>query len=360
MIYSLSHRDRYYLATKKKLSTPNNVIVAITTNGMATDVVEMIISKIRGYGLGNEIFVVKEGYDEFHYSCTDITVPIDYISKNRSKNKLRALQYANEWFHEKGYGKETYICHLDDDSLVDRDYLEYIANYMTGDGGQGCIRLRAFGRHLFSSLSDIGRISNCEAWCKRYNKKNRPQFVHGEGLVVRADIEWKIGWDYATYGAEDLIMGLSISKEGTFEYIASGNIYIAPPTTTKDYYKQRRRWFWSIFKNDGRVRSLNLKTFAFYMYMYVAGVIGLISLVMFPILLISQDHVDSTLILLSIINIVCFFTYYQFGAMEHGSKKVSIVLLTLQIPIAFYDGFTIFYSLVTRPNFQVFETIKKV
>ncbi len=360
VIRSVLSSDEKYFRKQKRLEKANNVIVVITTNGMAADVVEKIISTIKGYKTVPEIYVIKEAKDDFDYSCKEIVVPVDYVCLNNSRCKMRAMQYGNERIHEMGYGKETYICHLDDDSLVDEDYLEYIRHYLTEEGGQGSIRLREFGRHLMSSLSDIVRVSNCEAWCKPSNKKNHPQFVHGEGIVVRADIEYEIGWDYGTYGAEDLIMGLKISDRYRFAYIPYGHIFIAPPTTMRDYYKQRRRWFWSIFKNDGKVFKLSHGTYLTYVYMYLVGITGLLSLMLFPILIFVNAYVTPLMMALCIFNIIAFFGYYQFGALHCKSEHCSLVLLVMQIPIAFYDGFSIFYSLITRPNFQTFETIKKV
>jgi cellulose synthase/poly-beta-1,6-N-acetylglucosamine synthase-like glycosyltransferase len=300
MVISLFGNDAGEAKRFPVLDRANNVIVVITTNGMATDVVEKIISTIRGYGLDLEIFVVKEHRDGFSYSSREITVPKEYVCPNGSRNKMRAMQYGNEWLRREGYGRETYICHLDDDSMVDRPYLEFVINHMTAEGGQGCIRLREFGRHLFSSLSDIVRVANCEAWCRHYNRRNRPQFVHGEGIVVRADVEQEIGWDYGTYGAEDLIMGLEISKRYGFCHIPAGNIYIAPPTTARDYYKQRRRWFWSIFKNDGKVRRLSLRTYLFYIYMYLVGVTGLAGLGMLSVYILSDIYISPR---------YCFYAY---------------------------------------------------
>ena len=362
---SLLHKDGDYLARQTPLVKSNRAIVVITTNGLATDVVEMIIAKIRGYGLplgrdGDGIFVIKEERDKFVYSCRMITVPSGYVSGNRSRNKMRALQYGIEWLHRNGYGKETYVCHLDDDSVVDREYLDYVIRYLRAEGAQGCIRLRMFGRHTISSLSDIIRISNCEAWCKHSNKRSRPQFVHGEGLVVRADIEYEIGWDYATYGAEDLIMGLEISKRYRFDYIPTGHIFIAPPTSVTDYYKQRRRWFWSIFKNDGKVRALSPKTYLVYMYMYLAGMSGLLGLILFPTLVTAGVDIPPAVLFLSIMNFVFFMLYYQFGAFENNDLWCALALLVLQVPVSFYEGFTSVYALIRPPDFEVFETIKKV
>lgn len=360
VISAFLHSDEEEILSQHPLAIPNRVLVVITTNGLATDVVEKIIAKVQGYGVAAGVFVVKEAKDPFHYSCTEITVPADYRCAHGSRCKMRAMQYGIEWLHAQGYGQETYICHLDDDSIVDRPYLMYVKYYLTAAGAQGCIRLRAFGRHLFSSLSDIVRIANCEAWCRHGNRRNDPQFVHGEGIVIRADVEYEIGWDYGTYGAEDLIMGLNISRRHEFAYIPFGNIYIAPPTTVRDFYKHRRRWFWSVLKDHGQIRALSRKTKFFYNYMYVNGVLGVISLLLFPFILVFVNGLTPLLIALAIVNFVCFISYYQFGAMQMHSAAISALMLLLQIPVAFYDGLTTVYSLATRPDFTTFETIKKV
>ena len=360
MDYSLYMTDKKLKEKQTPLEIPNNVIVAITTNGMATDVVEKIIKKIRKYDVASEIYVVKEERDTFTYSCKEITVPSDYKCPNGSLCKMRAMHYGILALHDLGYGKETYIVHLDDDSIVDRPYLEYVRYYLNTGGAQGCIRLRAWGRHLFSSLSDIIRIANCEAWCKRCNAKNRPQFVHGEGLVVRADVEYKIGWDYATYGAEDLTMGLYISKQFEFGEIPDGHIYIAPPTSVTDYFKQRRRWFWSLMNNRGVVRKLSFKTWLFYMYMYLNGFLGLFSLLLFPNIMFFADGLSEFTHMVAMINLLCFYSYYQFGATYMHSLAISAMMFILTIPVGFYDGLTSIYALLRPPDFSTFETIKKV
>ena len=66
--YSLWRTDKDIMLKHKPLLEPNNVIVTVTTNGMATDVVEKIIKKIRHYDIVSEIFVVKEERDKFTYS----------------------------------------------------------------------------------------------------------------------------------------------------------------------------------------------------------------------------------------------------------------------------------------------------
>ena len=96
------------------------------------------------------------------------------------------------------------------------------------------------------------------------------------------------------------------------------------------------------------------------MYMYLVGVTGLLGLVMLSMYALLDVSINPTIMLISILNIVAFTSYYQFGALYNGSRKYALILFLLQIPVAFYDGFTIIYSILTRPDFQTFETIKKV
>lgn len=63
---------------------------------------------------------------------------------------------------------------------------------------------------------------------------------------------------------------------------------------------------------------------------------------------------------IAVMNMVCFFAYYQFGATFMHSASISIAMFILTIPVAFYDGMTSIYALIRPPDFKSFETIKKV
>ncbi len=96
------------------------------------------------------------------------------------------------------------------------------------------------------------------------------------------------------------------------------------------------------------------------MYMYFVGFTGLISMMIFPILVISNEALSSYVILVGIINLLCFYSYYQFGAARLGSDRYCFILFILQIPVAIFDGLTVIYALLFKPDFSTFETIKKV
>ena len=59
IIYSMVVTDEKIKARKRRLDRSNNVIVVITTNGMATDVVEKIIRKVGHYNVASKIFVLR-------------------------------------------------------------------------------------------------------------------------------------------------------------------------------------------------------------------------------------------------------------------------------------------------------------
>ena len=61
LIFYNSFVFRDYDDKKDNLKQRNQVILVTTTNGMATDVVEIIISTIDHYGLDVKQFVIKTG-----------------------------------------------------------------------------------------------------------------------------------------------------------------------------------------------------------------------------------------------------------------------------------------------------------
>jgi hypothetical protein len=212
---------------RKKNKSNRKIITLLVTNGANPGVASEMIQKVKSYNLNfNEIYVIKEQYDKNKYGCKEIVVPKNYNTKNGSRTKERALQYSIEWLKREGLvSNKIFLLHLDDDSVVSKDYIEYIKD-MPYDAGQGIIRLKSYGKHLFSTLADMIRPSDCDIYCKYFNSKGKPKAVHGEGLVIRSDIEYEIGWDYATYCGEDFLMGQKIVDKGfRFGYIPY-DIYI--------------------------------------------------------------------------------------------------------------------------------------
>jgi cellulose synthase/poly-beta-1,6-N-acetylglucosamine synthase-like glycosyltransferase len=332
------------------------VVVEITTNGQNPDVVDSIIGKLRSYNVDIDIFVVKEEIDLHTYAAQEITVPSIYETPNGSRTKLRALHYAINALHRMGYGKNDYIIHLDDDSIVEKDYIRYVFG-MRGLAGQGEIRLRDYGAHLLSTLADFIRVSDCDVYCRHFNRKGKAMFVHGEGLVVRADIEYEFGWDYATYGADDVIMGNLVSKKYGFGRIPY-HIFISPPLSAGDFYKQRRRWLTAIVYARRKLWDISPRLVLFLFYRYIVGWTGIFGIGYVIYSLVFGFIMPVPILVMSLFNTVSYFAIYQYGALQ-TNRKYSPVMLILQYVISIYEAATLWYSLIYPPDTSKFDVIRK-
>ena len=332
------------------------VIVEITTNGQNPDVVDSIIEKLRTYGLYLDIFVVKEERDTHRYAANEITVPSGYETPNGSRTKLRALHYAINEIKSMGYGKEDYICHLDDDSIVERDYIRYVYG-ISEVAGQGEIRLRDYGVHIMSTLADFIRVSDCDVYCRHFNRKGKAMFVHGEGLVIRADVEYEFGWDYATYGADDIIMGNLVSRKYGFGRIPY-HIFISPPLTAGDFYKQRRRWLTAIVYARRKLWDISPRLVLFLFYRYIVGWTGIMGIGYVVYSLIFGFTMPLPVLVMSLFNTASYFAIYQYGALQ-TNRKYSPVMIALQYAISIYEAATLWYALIYPPDTSKFDVIRK-
>lgn len=341
----------------REINQHNRVIIELVTNGKNPDSTISIIDRIIGYGKDVSIFVLTEYNDDTVYRVPVIKVPKEYETPKRSKKKMRALQYGIEEIHRLGYGPETYIIHLDDDSYVNKDYIDYVEKHMIALGGQGSIRLRDYEDNNLTGLLDTARVSTCTLQCTYDNIKNKPKFVHGEGLVIRADIEYEMGWDYGLAGAEDLIMGYTISKKYWIDHIPS-YIYINPPTTMKDFFAQRRRWVTHILAARGVVTGMSYGIFYFYIMLYVYGVLGIIAEFLWMYDLIIGIAINPIIFIFSLINLASIFLYYEIGAI-YTSKKYALIMPFVFLFLGVIENITAIYGIIRRQNPNEFTVIYK-
>jgi cellulose synthase/poly-beta-1,6-N-acetylglucosamine synthase-like glycosyltransferase len=335
------------------------VLIAITTDGGAPNIVRKVITRLRTYALAAmDIVVVVEENDAFDYGVTRIAVPADFSPPNGSTSKHRALHYFSTWLGWRGYGSETYVVHLDDDSIVPKRYIEYVLG-MDAEAGQGALRLRAIGDHLLSTVADFGRAINCAAYCAFFNERGRPLGVHGEGLVIRADIERELGWDFQPVCAEDLLMGHNIAQHGyRFDYIPGG-IYIAPPTSARDFFEQRRRWMVHFYSSLRNIWALSRPTTLWFVWQYSAGGAVIAGLLVWVWILLTGIRTSYALDGGSTLNVAISLLMYQWQASQTGKVRWNLIALVLFIPVAVYVSATSLYFLVV-PRSTRNTTIEKV
>ena len=164
--------------------------------------------------------------------------------------KARALHYASEVRIDRGIDTpDDWIYHQDTETMIGEDTVLGCLDFVTdtGDGrliGAGIILYPQDWKYRFNSVEettrsvgDLGAMGQMKMWGAV------PFGYHGSHLIVRADVENEIGWDYGRVRSEDLLFSLKLRERfGGVTRSLKGFAYEKPPFTVGDHLKQRRRW----------------------------------------------------------------------------------------------------------------------
>lgn len=181
-----------------------------------------------------------------------VVVPAAYEPPNGARFKARANHYALERRRAEGESNaDTYVYHLDDDTHVGADTVASLAEFITRSHGRHYLAqgILAFPRELTASpfcwLADAIRPGDDITRFSFFTRTlGRPLGgLHGEHVVIRADIEDAIGWDFPDTVIEDAYFGLQFverfpGRSTTLDSFSYG----ASPSTVADLVRQRRRW----------------------------------------------------------------------------------------------------------------------
>lgn len=187
-----------------------------------------------------------------------IVVPNWYKTPNGTKYKARANQYALEYRKATGQNtRDVFIYHGDDDTGVGPDTLWSIAKFINHDEdkfdlAQGVLTYPfQLSNSWFCKFADSVRPADDLTRFHFFTGMlGRPLLgLHGEHLLVRANIEETIGWDFGEkVKVEDAYFGLffSLRYRQRSTFLASCS-YGASPASVLDLIKQRRRWAAGLF-----------------------------------------------------------------------------------------------------------------
>ncbi|KAK3607184.1 hypothetical protein CHS0354_007099 [Potamilus streckersoni] len=180
----------------------------------------------------------------------EIVVPKEYVSKNNSLYKARALQYCLEEDIDRLLD-DDWIVHLDEETILTEGSVIGLANFATknlGSLGQGVI---TYGNdrivNWYTTIADSIRVSidiGLMKFC--FQKLHRPVYgFKGSFIIVKAPVEKALGFDFGPNGsiAEDLFFALEAWKRGYKFNFVEGEMWEKSPFTIADYIRQRKRWF---------------------------------------------------------------------------------------------------------------------
>jgi len=306
---------------------PKRMIFQITTIGNMKIVQESIdninrICKEVGYH-NYRIDVISEVNENFHDALT-ITVPKNYSTMNHAKYKARALQYAIEEREKKEENtSDVWIYHLDDESMITKQGLLSILDHADNNRepiAEGLITYPNkinVGSKLVKYL-DAVRPTFCYTCCAMLKSQKKPDWLHGSNLLLRADIEKNISWDFADTCAEDSMFGYIAHKKygGIFGW-HGGVLEEQSPFTFSDFINQRQRWIKGTFENMSRMEMKDKIKTSYRMISWFLGSVSFFTLI--PVLLIKQSY-PICLAPFFVLDTIILFAIYQIGLEMNFSK----------------------------------------
>ncbi|MGC9105101.1 MAG: glycosyltransferase family 2 protein [Thermoprotei archaeon] len=295
---TLSRKEHFELR-KRRQSKDYKVVFQITTRG---ENVEAVLRGVHSalywaekYLKDFEVWVVTEEGSQvvsfgFPSQVKLISVPKSYSTVNGTKYKARALNYACDLRKRMGYdSKNVWIYFMDEESVVGEDTVLGIIDFIEegkGEIGQGLIVYPNFwGRSLATSLADSIRSSTDIALFRVQMLLGKVPWMHGSHVLIRADVEGSICWDFGVTWGEDSLFGIKAQEKGYRIKWLKGRLYEQSPFSVKDFLKQRRRWF---FHSLDTIRRKDVPAWSKIFYVYStltwlaglpSGVISLVSLV---------------------------------------------------------------------------------
>jgi egghead protein (zeste-white 4 protein) len=180
-----------------------------------------------------------------------IVVPKDYQTPGNSFAKARALNYA---LWNSPLPDTAWLVHLDEESHPTESSITGIASAIREEEASGQLRIgqgtityhRDLANHPFFTLADCIRTGSDLGRLYLSMQVGAPLFgLHGSFIVVRNDVERKLGFDIGPVGSltEDAWWGTIAMDRGYRCRWVEGHVAEQCTFRVGDFLKQRRRWF---------------------------------------------------------------------------------------------------------------------
>jgi egghead protein (zeste-white 4 protein) len=180
-----------------------------------------------------------------------IVVPKDYRTPGHSFAKARALNYA---LWHSPLPDTAWLVHMDEESHPTASSIIGIASAIHEEELSGQLRIgqgtityhRDLANHPFFTLADSIRTGSDLGRLYLSMRVGVPLFgLHGSFIVVRNDVERKLGFDIGPVGSltEDAWWGTIAMDQGYRCRWVEGHVAEQCTFRVGDFLKQRRRWF---------------------------------------------------------------------------------------------------------------------
>lgn len=295
------------------------IIFQITTKG-GESCVKYTITKVKTACINVKldkyrIDVVTDSQLEYFHNANMVHVPLDYQTSKKCKFKTRALQYAVDWRRSRGEHTDViWIYHLDSETVIDSLCIAHALSHIETSGEAIALGMNVFPNKFFEAnrisafMESIRAAGNYDIAVQI--KENKIYYLYGSNLLIRADVEDKVGWDFDTL-AEDSAFGqralYSLNyKIGTFGAVA----YEQPALSVRQSIKQRERWFYGSMQNlplmPRKLKFRQLIRLISWLLGAPAGIVTILALII-------HQNIPNILMPVFLFNYACIIFFYVFG-----------------------------------------------
>jgi beta-1,4-mannosyltransferase len=212
---------------------------------------EMAATPLFDYLIEVVIDTSPDGFPPPGWNLRYLVVPESYQTVNGTRAKARALNYALE---HSPLSNTAWIVHLDEETHPTESSIRGIARMIAEEEASGQLRIgqgtivyhRNWTKHPLLTLSDCIRTGSDLGRLYMSMAVGIPLFgLHGSFIVVRNDVEKRIGFDLGPLGSttEDAWWGCMQMETGTRCRWVDGHCEEQSTESVRDFVKQRRRWF---------------------------------------------------------------------------------------------------------------------
>lgn len=295
------------------------ILFQITTKGgeaTVTNTIKKVRLSCENARFDNyRIDIVTDRHSDYFPNVNMLHVPPDYETPNKCKYKARALQFAVDWRKtQKENTDNVWIYHLDSETVLNSECIFHALDHIETKQEPIALGLNVFPNKFFESNRISAFMESIRA-AGNYDidiqiKENKIYYLYGSNLLIRADVEDKVGWDFDTL-AEDSAFGqrafYSLGyKIGTFGAVA----YEQPALSLSQSIKQRERWFYGSMQNLPLMpRTLKVRQQIRLVSWLLAAPSGIVTI----LALLIHQNMPKILIPVFLFNFACIMFFYVFG-----------------------------------------------
>lgn len=350
---------------RKSPLAPVKMLIQITSRNapaaLLDNTIAHVVQAAKDVGLsGYRIWVVTDTPGYQNPAAKTILVPESFTANCRYK--ARALEYAKRERTRLGLGgSDWWIYYLDEENIVSGRALDAIIRYIHKQGKERPVAVGAITyvrsgsiiAHLCDSVRLLGYIE-----AHFFMQYFGYFYLQGENILVRSDIEQRVGWEFGDALAEDLLNGIEIRGKTRAKFgWHGGTIKSSSPETVGDLLKQRRRWY------CGGLQGVFRRRMPFWQRLHLSyrlsiWTLGLVAIVITLIGFFFPYHVPEWTGMLLMLSPLLFLTVYFVGTVADGVKIWWALPVTLCFPfLSAIETYSAMYSLV-KPA-KGFDVIRK-